>query len=72
MSDAVQQRDEHGWWLEAGSETCDFCEVRFHYEIAVYCAGCDRTMCSLCVMFVARTAKPACPECAPALEKGEG
>lgn len=72
MSEDGQPPEQQAWWLEVGPETCSFCEVRYHYEIAVYCAGCDQPTCPYCIVFVERTREPACPQCATALEKGEG
>lgn len=51
------------WWLESGSETCDFCLRTFHYEAGYHCLHCDRPVCPVCVEVVKTTHSIVCPEC---------
>lgn len=53
------------WWLEAGSESCPFCEVRYQFEIAYHCVECDRPVCPACVTEIHTTRRVYCPECDP-------
>lgn len=54
---------ERAWWLEAGSEICPFCEVRYQAEAASYCSACDRPICQTCFFEVLATRRVLCPEC---------
>lgn len=49
------------WWLEPGPEICPFCEGRIHFEALLFCATCDRPVCTTCLVDVSR--KALCPEC---------
>ena len=49
------------WWLEAGAESCSFCESPLHYEAMVFCVDCDRPVCPACL--VERDRSALCPEC---------
>lgn len=54
------------WWLESGTEICQFCQRTFHYEAGFHCVYCDRPICPLCVVTVleARGIREVhCPEC---------
>jgi hypothetical protein len=57
------------WWLEPGTETCPFCEVRFQFEAACYCSECDEPICPACVVQIFATRQVLCPECHNAQER---
>lgn len=60
---------ETPWWLEAGEETCPFCQRHYHYEAGYHCVRCDRPICPLCVVVLQRHQEVRCPECGE--ESGE-
>lgn len=51
------------WWLEAGPQSCPFCEGRLHFEALLYCAECDRPICPTCLQELHESRSALCPEC---------
>lgn len=51
------------WWLESGSETCQFCLRTFHYEAGYHCIHCDQPICPICVIELEETRDTICPAC---------
>ncbi|MEC9482784.1 MAG: hypothetical protein UMU75_05570 [Halomonas sp.] len=51
------------WWLEPGTETCEFCQRSFTYEAGYFCLHCDRPICPVCVKTVPAARGAVCPEC---------
>lgn len=56
-------RKQFPWWLEAGPESCPFCESRVHFEAVVYCSDCDRPVCPTCLAELLESRSVLCPEC---------
>ncbi|SHF45415.1 hypothetical protein SAMN02745148_02664 [Modicisalibacter ilicicola DSM 19980] len=60
---SVETGSDVPWWLEAGPETCPFCQRRFHAEAGYYCVSCDRPLCCFCVLEQWETRSAICPDC---------
>lgn len=58
------------WWLEAGAERCEVCELAHHYEITVRCVACDRPLCPSCAVEVRETRSLWCADCHAAEDTG--
>ncbi|GAB2789048.1 hypothetical protein GCM10027040_14090 [Halomonas shantousis] len=63
MKDDESSSSETPWWLEPGSEYCEFCEHTFHYEGGYFCALCDRPLCPACGIKRHEDGTLVCPEC---------
>lgn len=61
-------RSELPWWLEPGSETCEFCLHTYHYEAGYYCVDCDRPICPACIVEVRVSRTVVCPACGQGAE----
>lgn len=57
------KRTRPPWWLETGSETCDFCLQTYHYEAGYRCVDCDRPICPVCTVTVRVARTVRCPQC---------
>lgn len=68
MSGVRHNQRRRAWWHDTGPESCGFCLVSYHKELAYYCADCDRPMCPACAVAVRERHVVLCPECA---EEGE-
>lgn len=60
------------WWLQGGTETCDFCLASHWIEVEVRCAACDRPGCLHCMVVVREAERVWCRECAPEDADGRG
>lgn len=56
-------RETAPWWLEPGSEECEFCCQTFHHEAGYHCVRCDRPVCIHCALKAPDGGAILCPEC---------
>jgi hypothetical protein len=56
-------RTRAAWWLVGGSERCVICRHRHVLEMEIRCNGCDRGICTHCVIFVHETGERLCSDC---------
>ena len=54
------------WWLTGGTEQCEHCAQRYHYEVEVRCVACDGPLCPHCVVIVKTTRERHCAGCVEA------
>ena len=57
----MEPRESLPYWLDGGTETCDFCACRYVLQVELRCAGCDRGACEHCVVVV--RGEVTCAEC---------
>jgi hypothetical protein len=59
------------YWLDGGTETCEFCTHPHVLQSEYRCAACDRAACEHCVTVDRETGEVLCHEC-HAEEEGDG
>lgn len=60
------------YWLDGGTETCEFCEQLHVLQSQYRCVACDRASCEHCVLVHRETGEVLCLDCAGGGAEKEG